>query len=131
MGVPERLGVGRALDQIGGAAGKLVAGERPMPEHIAQAVAKLIAHFGDALVGRAAMGTGIAAIFNQRDGRVRRPEHVVARLVDRTRSADCSALPAPRAHLALASIEPFCTTFIAAKAATNIMVNRPVMAAVS
>ena len=84
MGVPERLGVGRTLDQIGGAAGKLVAGERPMPEHIAQAVAKLIAHFGDALVGRAAMGTGIAAIFNQRDGSVGRPEHVIARLVDRT-----------------------------------------------
>ena len=43
MRVPEALGIVRALDQLGGAPGEVAAGQRPMAEDVAQAVAELVA----------------------------------------------------------------------------------------
>ena len=79
--VPEALGVLGALHQFGGAAGKIDADERPMAEDIAHAVAELIAHLGDPLVSRAAIGACVAAIFDERDGGVRRTENVIGLVV--------------------------------------------------
>ncbi len=76
-------GIAGALDQLGGAAGELDADERPVAEDIAQAVPQLIAHFRDALVGRAAIGAGVAPVFDQRDGGVGRPENVIGLVVHR------------------------------------------------
>ena len=81
--VPEALGIGGSLHQFGGAAGKLDADERPMAEHIAHAVAELIAHFGDPLVGGAAIGAGVAAIFDQRDGGAPRSQDMVGSVIHR------------------------------------------------
>jgi len=81
--VPEALGIGGALHQLGGAAGKLDADQRPMAEDVAQAIAELVAHFGDPLVGRAAIGAGVASIFDERDGCIRWAENVVGLLVHR------------------------------------------------
>jgi hypothetical protein len=75
--VPEAFGVLGPLDQFGGAAGKFDADERPMTEDIAHPVAELIAHFGDPLVRDAAIGACVAAVFDERDGGVRRGEDVV------------------------------------------------------
>jgi hypothetical protein len=49
--VPEAPGVGGALDQFGGAARKLDPDQRPMAKDVAHAIAELVAHLGDALVG--------------------------------------------------------------------------------
>ena len=81
--IPESLRVGGALDQLGGAAGKLDSGQRPVAKDVAHAIAELVAHLGDALVGRAAIGAGVAAIFDQRDGGARRPKDVVEPFIDR------------------------------------------------
>lgn len=71
------------LDQFGGAAGKFDADERPMTEDIAHPVAELIAHFGDPLVRGAAIGACVAAVFDERDGGVRRAEDVVCLVIHR------------------------------------------------
>jgi len=55
-----------------------------MAEHIAHAVAQLVADFADALVSRTAMRAVVAAVLDQRDFRAFRPEHVVARGIDGT-----------------------------------------------
>ena len=81
--VPELLRIVGALHQLGGAARDVAAGERPMPEDVAQPIAELVAHLGDALVGRAAMRAGVAAVFDQRDLGVLGAEDVVVGVIDR------------------------------------------------
>ncbi len=81
--VPEALGILGALHELGGAAGKLDADERPMPEDVAQAIAELIAHFRDPLVGRAAIGAGVASVFDEGDVSIRGAENVVELFVHR------------------------------------------------
>ena len=81
--VPETLRVGRALDQFGRAAGKIDADERPMAENIAHAVAELIAHLRDPLIGGAAIGAGVAAVFDERDGGARRSQDMVGSVIHR------------------------------------------------
>src|SRR6185312_12441327 len=83
MRFPERVGRGRVFDQFRRALGDIAAGDRAMPEHIAQPLAELAPHFGDALVRGAAMGAIVATIFDKGDGCGRGPQHMVARLVDR------------------------------------------------
>ena len=82
MRLPELSGIG-AFGQFGGAARDVAAGERAVPEHVAQAVAELVADLGDAVVGRAAIGAGIAAVLDERDLCVGRPEDMVAAFVHR------------------------------------------------
>jgi hypothetical protein len=79
--VPKALRIRGALDQLGGASGKLDPNERPMTEDIAHAVAELIAHLGDPLVSRTAIGACVAAIFDERDGGVRGTENVVGLVI--------------------------------------------------
>ena len=81
MRIPEILRVFGPLDQFGGAAGKLDADERPMAEDVAHAPAELVAHFRDPLVRRAAIGTRVAAVFDQRDGGVRSAQDVVGPVI--------------------------------------------------
>ena len=81
--VPEAFGILGALHELGGAAGKLDADERPMPEDVAQAIAELIAHFRDPLVGRAAIGAGVAPVFDESDVCIRGAENVVELFVHR------------------------------------------------
>ena len=57
----------RMLDELGRAAREVAAGQRAVAEHVAQAVAELVAHLRDALVGGAAMRAGVAAVLDQRD----------------------------------------------------------------
>ena len=45
----------------------LAARDRPVPEDVAQAVAELVARFGDALVGRPAVRARVAAVLDERD----------------------------------------------------------------
>ena len=81
--LPEALRIRGALDQLGGAARNLDAGQRPVAKDVAHAIAELIAHFRDPLVRRAAIGACVAAIFDQRDGGVRRTEDMVGLVIHR------------------------------------------------
>ena len=83
MRVPEAFGILGALHELGGAAGKLDADERPMPEDVAQAIAELIAHFRDPLVGRAAIGAGVAPVFDESDVCIRGAQNMVRLFVHR------------------------------------------------
>ena len=74
--------VRRGLGELGRAPRDVAAGDRPLPEHVAQAVAEAVAQLRDLLVGRAAVGAGVAAVLDQREVGRRRAEHVVARRVD-------------------------------------------------
>ncbi len=69
VSVPELVCILGALDEDRGAAGEAVVAYRTMAKDIAQPLAELVADFGDALVGGAAMGAGVAAVFDQRDRR--------------------------------------------------------------
>lgn len=48
----------RLFGEVGDTVGQLVAGQRPLPEHLAQAFAELAAHPGDLLIGAAAVRAG-------------------------------------------------------------------------
>ena len=67
MGIPELLRGHCALDEGRGAQRDVAAGQGPMAEDVAQALTELVADFDDAFIGCAAIGAGIAAIFDQRD----------------------------------------------------------------
>jgi hypothetical protein len=64
---PERGLVGSGLRDVGRAAREIAAGQRPLPEDVAQAIAEAIAQLRHFLVRRAAVGTRVAAVFDQRD----------------------------------------------------------------
>ena len=83
MGVPKALGIGGVFRQFRGAASDVAAGDRPMPENVAQSVAELVADFGNSLVRGPTVRAGIAAIFHQRNRRVRGAESVIEAVVDR------------------------------------------------
>jgi hypothetical protein len=85
----EALRIRGALDQFGGAARNLDAGQRPVAKDVAHTIAELVAHLGDALVGCAAIGACVAAIFDQRDGGVRRADGRTCH--PPADQADCSA----------------------------------------
>jgi hypothetical protein len=80
---PEPLRVRGALGELGRPPRDLAAGQRPMPEHVAQPLAELVAHLGELIVGRAAVGAGVAAVLDQRHLRTGRAEDVIVGLVDR------------------------------------------------
>src|SRR3546814_5456553 len=46
---------------------QVAAGQRAMPEHVAQLVAETVAQVGDDPIGRAAVGAGVAAVLDQTD----------------------------------------------------------------
>ncbi len=81
--VPERRLVGRRFGERGGAARDVAAGQRAVPEHVAQPVAEAVAQLRDLLVGRAAVRAGVAAVLDQRQVRALGPEHMVAAGFDR------------------------------------------------
>ena len=83
MRVPEALGVASALDQFRRRMGKIVAGERLVAKHIAKAVAELVPDFRNPLVCGATIRAGIAAVFDERNRSVDRPQNVVLLVVDR------------------------------------------------
>src|SRR5271165_1048680 len=76
MRVPEPLRTVGPLDQLGRWSGERVAGERLVAEHITQTIAEFVPHLADPLVGRAAVGASIAAVFDQSDRRVDEPENM-------------------------------------------------------
>ena len=80
---PERSLVGGGLRDIGRAAREITAGQRPLPKYVAQAIAEAIAQLRDLLVRSAAVGTRVAAVFDQRDVAVVGTEHMVVARVDR------------------------------------------------
>ena len=80
--IPEVLGVGSVFDEFGGLSGDLDTDERIVAKDVADALAELIADLGDAFVGGAAIGAGIAAIFDEGDFGVRGAEGVVVGFVD-------------------------------------------------
>ncbi len=82
--LPELLVGGGALGEIRRAAGDVAAGQRPLPEGVAQPVAEAVPHGGDALVGGAAVRAGIAAVLDEGDLGARGTEHVVVGHVHRT-----------------------------------------------
>jgi hypothetical protein len=84
MRSPEFVRGACALGQLGGAAGELDAGERTVAKNVAKAIAEAVAHFGDAFVGSAAIGTGVTAVFDERNGRVVGTENVVVGRIDWT-----------------------------------------------
>ena len=73
MGRPELLGGSGAFHQLGGAQGQVAAGQRTVAEDIAQALAELVANFGDTIVGSPAIGAGVAPVFDEGDRRAIRP----------------------------------------------------------
>ncbi len=73
VGRPEALGVWSAFDEFGCGPRQRVAGERFVAEDVAEAIAELIAHLGDAPVGGAAIGSGLAAVFDKGYRGVGRP----------------------------------------------------------
>jgi hypothetical protein len=98
--VPEPPRPGSALGQLGGAAGDIAARHRPVAKDITQTFAESVAQFGDTFVGRAAMGTGIAAVLNNRDLGPGRTQNVIARRFDRAGRASFVMLPlTPRSSL--------------------------------
>ena len=91
---PERRVVLRGLDELGGAAGDVAAGQRLVAEDVAQPVAELGASLDDVLVGGAAVGTGVAAVLDQRDLGLGRPEDVVPSRIDLSDPAGSCRRPA-------------------------------------
>jgi hypothetical protein len=83
MRLPEMLFVARALGEFGRATRKGAAGQRPMPEDVAHAIAEALPERGDLLVGRATMRTGIAAVLDQGNPGAGRAKHVVVCGIDR------------------------------------------------
>ena len=79
--VPELLRSLRTLDELRSAASDVAAGDGPVPENVSQPLSKLVADLGDSLVRRATVGTVVAAVLDERDGRLLRSEHVIARRV--------------------------------------------------
>ena len=75
---PERVLVRGGLRELGGAPREVAAGDRPVPEHVAQAVAEAVAQLRDLLVRRAAVRAGVAAVLDERQVRAGRAEDVVA-----------------------------------------------------
>jgi hypothetical protein len=62
---------------------QLAADERAVPEQVAQTLPELAADLGDALVGGAAVWAGIAALFEQGDGRIARSQEVIQNHIHR------------------------------------------------
>src|SRR5690606_16561335 len=77
MSIPKLLGSPRVFDEIRGPARQLAPRDRPMPEHITEPIAELIADLRDLFVGRAAIRAVVTAVFDQRNRRVWRAEHVI------------------------------------------------------
>src|SRR3546814_3301684 len=59
---------------------QVAAGQRAMPEHVAQLVAETVAQVGDDPIGRAAVGAGEAAVLDQTDACLARTPGVVGRI---------------------------------------------------
>src|SRR3546814_7993810 len=59
---------------------QVAAGQRAMPEHVAQLVAETVAQVGDDPIGRAAVGAGVAAVLDQADACLGRTQGVVGRI---------------------------------------------------
>ncbi|MGY4281159.1 hypothetical protein ACVWXO_000379 [Bradyrhizobium sp. LM2.7] len=85
---PERLGRLGKLSELGGPKRKAVVRERPVPEGVADTVAKLVACLRDTLVGGPAVRARVAAVLDERDLGIGGAEHVVRLVVDRTVEAD-------------------------------------------
>ena len=75
--LPEPLRIIGALDELGGAPRDVAAGQRPMPEHVAQALAEIVADLADLFVGRPAVRTRVAAVLDERDLGVGGTEDVI------------------------------------------------------
>ncbi|HEU5482433.1 MAG TPA: hypothetical protein VFU80_05000 [Sphingomicrobium sp.] len=84
MGMPELLLVAGVLHELRGAPRQIAAGHRAMAEHVSQALAVHVASFGNRHVGSPAMGTVIAAVFDQRNVRAFGTKYMVRRSVNRT-----------------------------------------------
>ncbi len=84
MRVPELFVIRGGFRELGRWPRNVAADQRPVPEHIAQAIAKLTADLRDALVGRAAVRTGITAVFHQGDRSIHRSEYMIPDAVNRT-----------------------------------------------
>ena len=81
---PEVAGRGEGeLGELGRAVGHRVVAPRPLAEDVAQALAEAVAEIGDDRMGGVAIGTGVAAVFDEGDRRLGRPEDVVAAGIDR------------------------------------------------
>ncbi len=80
---PEARLVGGGLRQFGRAPCKIVARNGSLPKRIPEPIAQPRAHFGDALVGDAAVRTRVAAVFHEHDLGALRSEAVVVLAIDR------------------------------------------------
>jgi hypothetical protein len=69
VSVPELVRILGALHEDRGTAGEAIVAYRKMAEDITQPLADLVAGFGDALVGGAAMRAGVATVLDQSDWR--------------------------------------------------------------
>ena len=83
MRAPELAALGGALGKLGGGYRKLASRQRPVPEHVRQAIAEFVPKVDDALMRGAAMRTGVAAIFDERDRSVGIAEDMVFLGIDR------------------------------------------------
>src|SRR5512138_3873927 len=77
MRAPELLRISGPFNKLCGPPGNIAAGQWAMAEHVAQAFAVPVPDRGDLVVGRTAIGAGIAAIFDERKLGVGRPQDVV------------------------------------------------------
>ncbi|CAH1648049.1 hypothetical protein BOSEA31B_10018 [Hyphomicrobiales bacterium] len=84
MRVPKLLGGLSPFDELRGAQCDVAAGQRPVAEDIAQALAELVSDRGDALVGGTAIGAGIAAVFDERDLGAAGAENMIDLIIDRS-----------------------------------------------
>jgi hypothetical protein len=82
MHAPEAPAFGGAFGEFRRRQRELGTGERALTKYIAHAIAEAVAQFRYFLVRDAAMRTGIAAVLHERDRRIGRAEHVVARAID-------------------------------------------------
>jgi hypothetical protein len=82
MRAPEFIGRRRLFHQVRGAAGQLATGNGAMAEYVSNAVAQLVADFGDARIGGTAMRAVVASIFHQRYGSRRRAKDTIASTID-------------------------------------------------
>jgi hypothetical protein len=84
MGVPEVVRIANSFYKFGGATTDFIARNGTVPKHIAEAFTQLVANFRDAVIGRAAMRTGVAAVFDQGDRCIDRAKYMVFGRIDRS-----------------------------------------------
>ena len=83
MRLPEFPLLGGTLGEFRRANCQLTAGQRAMTKDVRKPITKLVTQVDDPIVRCTAVRAGVAAIFNQRDRRIRRAKDMVVIRIDR------------------------------------------------